>query len=232
MIWQKCHSIINSCDFIAKCNFHSRWRPSYKMTTILNQYVANGFYQKSNLQGVCANSSASFQKWTILLKFAVICSARKCTLVLTTQVDCFQSLTQPWRQAIHKGCKGTVSCPWKTVENSTGDVSPKCTATHDNPNIYFDQPIIKGWCQPVEGHVSNPTDSPPATRLGLCSSLLHRAFLRYNPCVSEYVLHQPCLSQSALEPEIERDCHDVFKTRVDSIPRGGNPTERNTLLCR
>ena len=27
------------------------------------------------------------------------------------------------------------------------------------------------WCQPIGGHVSYPTDSPTATRLGLCSSL-------------------------------------------------------------
>ena len=40
-----------------------------------------------------------------------------------------------------------------------------------NPNLYLDQPITKTWCQPIGGHVSNPTDCLIATRLGLCSSL-------------------------------------------------------------
>ena len=40
-----------------------------------------------------------------------------------------------------------------------------------NPSQYLDQPIAKGWCQPIRGRVSRPTDSPTATRLGLCSSL-------------------------------------------------------------
>ena len=31
--------------------------------------------------------------------------------------------------------------------------------------------ITEAWCQPVRGHVLYPTDSPIATRLGLCSSL-------------------------------------------------------------
>ena len=40
---------------------------------------------------------------------------------------------------------------------------------HDNPNLYLEQLIIIGWCQ--HGHVTYPTDSPTATRLGLCNSL-------------------------------------------------------------
>ena len=38
--------------------------------------------------------------------------------------------------------------------------------------IYIlDEPITKGRSQPIGGHVSYPTDSPIATRLGLYSSL-------------------------------------------------------------
>ena len=35
----------------------------------------------------------------------------------------------------------------------------------------IDQPIINGWCQSIGSHVSYPTVSSIATRLGLCSSL-------------------------------------------------------------
>ena len=37
---------------------------------------------------------------------------------------------------------------------------------------FIDQPITKGCCQPYGSHVSDPTDSLTATRLGLCSSLV------------------------------------------------------------
>ena len=37
--------------------------------------------------------------------------------------------------------------------------------------MYVDQSIIKG-CQPIGGHVSYPTDSPNATRLGLWNRLV------------------------------------------------------------
>ena len=44
------------------------------------------------------------------------------------------------------------------------------------------QPIFRPtnhteWCQPIVGHVPYPTDSPTATRLGLCSSLRTRTFI-------------------------------------------------------
>ena len=69
-------------------------------------------------------------------------------------------------------CKGTVSGPWKMVKFSLS-----CEVTFyrswGNSKLYFDQPITKGWCQPIGGDVSYPTDSPTATRLGLCNSLSH-----------------------------------------------------------
>ena len=40
-----------------------------------------------------------------------------------------------------------------------------------NPNLYLDQLITKGCCQPFRGHALNPTDSRDATRLRLFSSL-------------------------------------------------------------
>ena len=33
---------------------------------------------------------------------------------------------------------------------------------------------LKGWCQPIGGHILYPLDNPDETRLGLCSSLLER----------------------------------------------------------
>ena len=64
---------------------------------------------------------------------------------------------------------------WKTVGIPTGHVSPQCNGALGNTNLYLDQPIAKAWRQPIAGHVSYPTDSPTASRLGLCSSLLmHR----------------------------------------------------------
>ena len=53
----------------------------------------------------------------------------------------------------HQSHKSTIHCDW------------------GNPNLYLDQPITRGWCQPIGIHVSHSTDSPTATRLGLCSRL-------------------------------------------------------------
>ena len=35
----------------------------------------------------------------------------------------------------------------------------------DNPNLYLEQPITKGWCQAIGGHVLYPTDSLTVTML-------------------------------------------------------------------
>ena len=40
-----------------------------------------------------------------------------------------------------------------------------------------DNPIAKASCQPIRGHVSYPTDSPTATRLGLSNSLISTQIL-------------------------------------------------------
>ena len=68
----------------------------------------------------------------------------------------------------------TVSGLWKTMGISTGYLSPWCIAIYPkfiadkgSHNVYLDQSIIK----PNGSHVSNPTDSPTVTRLGLCNSL-------------------------------------------------------------
>ena len=42
-----------------------------------------------------------------------------------------------------RACKGAVSAHWKTVEISTGYVSPYW----GNPNLHLDKPITKGWSQ-------------------------------------------------------------------------------------
>ena len=63
-------------------------------------------------------------------------------------------------------------CQWENVGNSHRSHEPTIHCDWGNPNLYLDQPITIGWCQPVGGHVSYLTDSPDATRLGLCSSLV------------------------------------------------------------
>ena len=41
----------------------------------------------------------------------------------------------------------------------TVHVNLECIVTQGSPNLYLDQPIIKGWCQPIVGHISYPTDT-------------------------------------------------------------------------
>ena len=77
---------------------------------------------------------------------------------------CFHS---PFALALMAGpCKGIVSGIWKNGGNSPQSCEPTCYL-----NLILDQPIIKGQCHPIGGHAPHPTDSPTATRLGLCSSL-------------------------------------------------------------
>ena len=51
--------------------------------------------------------------------------------------------------------------------------------TRQSQSIF--RPVTKGWCQPIGGHVSHPTDSPITARLGLCSSLI-------DPCPHVYFM--------------------------------------------
>ena len=52
---------------------------------------------------------------------------------------------------------------------------PLVTSAHNALGLIWsqplNQPITKGWCQPIGGHFSYATDNPTATKLGLCSSL-------------------------------------------------------------
>ena len=49
---------------------------------------------------------------------------------------------------------------------SSSHFSPQSTATfRGNLNLYIDQPITKGRCQPFEDHVSDTSDSPDVTVL-------------------------------------------------------------------
>ena len=103
---------------------------------------------------------------------------------------------QPWRQAfacLPSGLyKGTVSGVWKTIGIPTDHVSPWCNGALGNPNLYLDQPITKGWCQPIGGHGSYPTDSPIATRQGLYISL-PTSSLQHQPQYSEpFIFHSYC----------------------------------------
>ena len=48
-----------------------------------------------------------------------------------------------------KACKGTVSGLYKMVEILNSAMSPQCIVTWGNPNLYLDQPMTKGLCQPM-----------------------------------------------------------------------------------
>ena len=75
-----------------------------------------------------------------------------------------------------RAMQGDCQWPWKMVEIPTGHVSPEFIATEAFPNLYLDYPTTKGQHQPIGSHVPYPTDSPTATRLGLCSSLVSVGF--------------------------------------------------------
>ena len=57
--------------------FSSQWRPSQKMPTIFNSYVARGT-RRATPSSMLANLDICLEIWTILLKFAVICSPIVC----------------------------------------------------------------------------------------------------------------------------------------------------------
>ena len=61
-------------------------------------------------------------------------------------------------------CKWTVSSSWNVLEIPTGHMNPQCNGTRGNPSLHLDQSFTKEWCQPIGYHVSQPTDSPIATR--------------------------------------------------------------------
>ena len=55
---------------------------------------------------------------------------------------------------------GDCSSPLENGGNS--HMSPECIATEACDNWYLDQPITKGWWQPITGHVSYCTATPIA----------------------------------------------------------------------
>ena len=98
--------------------------------------------------------------------------------------------TAPWvppRPSDHPGCglfhgllaQPPICLPFEglSVEKSGNphrSREPTILCDWGNPNLYLDQQVTKGWCQPITDLVSYPTDSPSATtatKLGLWSSL-------------------------------------------------------------
>ena len=66
----------------------------------------------------------------------------------------------------------------KTGEISNGHLSPKCPANYpetntdeESSNLYFDNQWHRRQHQPMEGHVSYPSESHTATKSELCCSL-------------------------------------------------------------
>ena len=92
-------------------------------------------------------------------------------LVGAAALDSFPvSLHNP--NSSHLGCTRGLSVASENGGNSHR--SHKTTNYYDCGNslyLYLNQPITKGWCQPIGGHVSYATHCPNATVPGLCSSL-------------------------------------------------------------
>ena len=81
----------------------------------------------------------------------------------------FHSLAQPkWQTLVL--CRGQSVAPQNSGNFHWSGV-PTMPPNLGNSNLYSDQPITKGWCQTIRGHVSYPTDSHNVTLLGLCNSL-------------------------------------------------------------
>ena len=78
-----------------------------------------------------------------------------------------------------------------------------------NPNLYLDQPIIKGWCQPIGSYVSYHTDSPITTRLGLCSRLRYSGLWTY--WISSRNLSKLKYHEISLFHKISFSCQIVLK---------------------
>ena len=81
---------------------------------------------------------------------------------------------EPFTVSLH-----SPNCQWPLWKggNSHWSCDPTIVLTRGNPNLYLDQPITKGWCQPIGNHVRYHFDSPNATRLRLCCSLTRINFL-------------------------------------------------------
>ena len=77
-------------------------------------------------------------------------------------------------------------CQWPMNHGGTSHRSHEPTIHYDRgcPKLYFNQPITKECCQPIEANVSHPTDSPPATRLAPCNSLPQLHIVIAAPCRS------------------------------------------------
>ena len=87
-----------------------------------------------------------------------------------------QTLSQSLAQPLHRHLPAVRSvqrdCDWGLKNGGNSHWSWEPIMQSGNPNLYLDQPIKKAQCQPIGGHVSYLPDSPIATRLGLCSSLI------------------------------------------------------------
>ena len=88
-------------------------------------------------------------------------------------------LAQPPQQAF-ACCQGRARGLSVASEKNGGNFHQPCEATihcsRGNLNQNLDEPIMKGWCQPIEGHGLYPPDRPNAIRLGLCNSLVFSVY--------------------------------------------------------
>ena len=122
---------------------------SYESTTCINLYNHNKKYNKY-----------LHISWDILLLL----------FKLQPHSRLFNSLLAQHLPAV-RAVQGDCQWPFKNGGNSHCSYRPRINCDWGIPNLYLDYPITKGWCQPIWGHVSYPTDSPISNMLRLCNSL-------------------------------------------------------------
>ena len=153
---------------------HGSWRCGYVVTwfcyQLVKKEVTRWLYSIWLLLGLC---KAAFMKTpgTVILASVKPYGQHWPTVNAIMILGFFPQMADVHSEVSVKAGKGTVTGFRKTVGIPTGHVSPYCNGALGNPKLYLDQPVTKGWCQAIGGHVSYPTDSPTATWLGLCSSL-------------------------------------------------------------
>ena len=93
-----------------------------------------------------------FQVWHLNLFSLKLFMFLSTVSVVTPDIDSF---TVP----LHNFNGRIVSGIWKLMKIPTRHVSITCIAMTGDPNLFLNQPIIQGWCQPIAGHASMMTSS-------------------------------------------------------------------------
>ena len=110
----------------------------------------------------------------------------------------------PVVRAVQWDCRG----PLQNGGNSHRSRGSSMYCDWGNPNLYLDEPMTKMCYRSTRCLASYPTDSPNATRPGLCRSL---AFLKQCRMITEWI---PIRNQSYLAKETRKSIATVVICRV------------------